>query len=78
MTIGRRCSSGCATWPDDDQYEVCPICKEETRRFRDLTPLNHKDAKSRKLHAEFNDYYENEHVPALTDKERQEMDVSAP
>lgn len=60
MAWGRRCSIGCATWPDDEQYEQCPECGTPTDRFsnagRDL--LDEEEARSRKLIAEFEDYYE--------------------
>lgn len=79
MNIGRRCSSGCATWPDDDEYSVCPGCGEATQRFRGLTPLNREDAAARRLHAEFEYYYENEHVAdttPLTDDELRKMGIN--
>lgn len=79
MIVGRRCSSGCATWPDDDEYQVCPVCSESTQRFRGLTPLNAVDAKSRRLHAEFEHYYSTEHIAdttPLTDDDLREMGIS--
>lgn len=51
---------GCATWPDEDEYETCPECGSETGRFsnagRDL--LGPEEARSRKLIAEFEVAYE--------------------
>lgn len=35
--IGRRCASGCLTWPDEGMYMRCPTCGEKTTRYRGVT-----------------------------------------
>lgn len=78
--IGRRCTTGCATWPDDDKYETCPVCNEQTVRFNGLTPLSHAEAEKRRKHAEFDQYYESEHVQdttPLTASELRELHILA-
>jgi len=44
--IGRRCNVGCETWPDDDKYEYCPVCREPTKRFSNMTPLDESEARA--------------------------------
>ena len=44
MAIGRRCDLGCETWPDDDQYKVCPECGQKTTRYKSVTPLTEEEA----------------------------------
>jgi hypothetical protein len=51
--IGRRCAMGCETWPDDQQYALCPTCQERTRRCRNVQPLHPAEALSKKRHADF-------------------------
>lgn len=58
MEPGRRCAFGCESWPDDDEYNVCPKCGSETSRYRNLNPLSEEEARSIKLHIEFEEYYE--------------------
>jgi hypothetical protein len=58
MAYGRRCGIGCESWPDDDEYAVCPRCGEETERYRNLNPLDEDEARSIKLHLEFEEFYE--------------------
>lgn len=53
MAWGRRCDVGCASWPDEEQYAVCPVCGEETIRFSNLTPMTQSQAN----HTEFEAYY---------------------
>jgi hypothetical protein len=80
MTVGRRCSNGCAVWPDDEAFEICPVCREDTTRFRGLTPLSHEKAESRRKHADFDHYDEEEHikdVAPLSEVELNEMGISA-
>lgn len=77
MIVARRCSSGCAPWPDEEQYHVCPFCLENTTRYRGLTPLSHAEAESRRKHGEFERYYDS-HIPdlePLTDDELREMGI---
>jgi hypothetical protein len=52
--IGRRCEIGCETWPDTDDYEICPVCSRPTRRFRNVSPMNESEAR----HAHFEAFYE--------------------
>lgn len=56
-TLGRRCDMGCETWPDDDDYARCPQCGEPTTRYRDVHPLDADDARSKRLHIEFERFY---------------------
>ena len=58
MALGRRCSIGCETWPDEAVYARCPVCGEETTRYKRVTPLDADEARSILLHAEFEKYYE--------------------
>lgn len=58
MAFGRRCAIGCESWPDSDEYKVCPSCLEPTKRYRNLTPLTEDEGKFKKLHIEFEEYYE--------------------
>jgi hypothetical protein len=55
---GRRCDIGCTSWPDDDKYDICPICKEETERFSNLQPIEEDEAASLVNHLEFEEYYQ--------------------
>ena len=66
MSWGRRCDLGCASWPDDERYEKCPICGEEAERFSNLEPLTESEA----AHAVFEHFYEKwdaDHDPARLD-----------
>lgn len=56
--VGRRCPSGCETWPNDAEYAQCPICGDETKVFRGVEPLARSAARSKRLHVEFDAYYE--------------------
>lgn len=58
MALGRRCSIGCETWPDDVLYARCPTCGEDTTRYKNVSPLDPDEARSLLLHAEFERYYE--------------------
>lgn len=58
MAWGRRCDTGCESWPDHDDYLVCPICGGETRRWRNLIPLSKDEADKEKARIEFEVYYE--------------------
>jgi hypothetical protein len=57
MAWGRRCEIGCESWPDEAEYSKCPQCGEETKRWKNLHPLNADEARSIRLHAEFERYY---------------------
>lgn len=54
MAWGRRCDLGCESWPDEDQYTVCPLCGDPAERFSNLEPLTPSEAKHRRFEA----YYE--------------------
>lgn len=54
MALGRRCELGCETWPDDNRYNKCPTCGEDTTRYKGVTPLEQDEAN----HAEFLAFYE--------------------
>lgn len=59
MPWGRRCEIGCESWPDNkEEYEFCPICGQETRRWSNLLPLDEDEAKVAKARLEFEAYYE--------------------
>lgn len=58
MAWGRRCDLGCESWPDDDIFDTCPVCGEETERFSNLRPLSEEEATSLRLHLSFEDFYE--------------------
>jgi hypothetical protein len=76
--IGRRCSMGCETWPDTDEYSLCPICDNDTKRFRGVEPLLDQVALSKKCHAEFQRYYKNQHIAdtkPYTDAELSDMGI---
>lgn len=76
--LGRRCAMGCQSWPDDEAYATCPICEELTRLYRGINPLSEKDAASLANKANFERYYEHEHVQdndPLTDEELAAMGI---
>lgn len=58
--VARRCSMCAIDWPDTKEYKICPSCLDEdgTDRCRDVTPLDDDDARSKRLHFEFERYYE--------------------
>jgi hypothetical protein len=57
---GRRCAIGCESWPDDEEnYGICPICHEQTTRYSNLYPLSEEEAWTKKVSADFEDFYEN-------------------
>lgn len=58
MAWGRRCDNGCESWPDNEEFKVCPKCDEETKRFSNLQPLDLDEARSIKAHIDFDAYYE--------------------
>lgn len=57
---GRRCSMGCASWPDHKDFYVCPSCGEPTTKYSNLYPLDLDEALSRKRHIDFEYFYEND------------------
>lgn len=64
--IARRCSICAVNWPDDKGYRYCPECGEDTGRIKDITPIDEDEARSRKVHAEFEKFMEkwdNTHDP---------------
>jgi hypothetical protein len=76
--IGRRCVSACKTWPDYEEYGVCAVCLEPTRRFRGLTPITQDQAVTAVKHAEFDRFYAEEWVQdttELTDEDLLEMGI---
>jgi hypothetical protein len=58
MGLGRRCSLGCETWPNTEEYALCPQCGSPTSKFRGVEPLDEEEARSLKLHFEFEKFYE--------------------
>jgi hypothetical protein len=54
VALGRRCDPGCESWPDDDRYKTCPLCGEETTRYRNLRPITQDEANE----LEFEAFYE--------------------
>lgn len=57
MAWGRRCTMGCESWPDSNDYQRCPICLEETVRYANLFPLPADEARSMVNHMTFDVYY---------------------
>lgn len=53
---GRRCDIGCESWPDTAEYKVCPVCGEQTTCYSNLHPLDVDEARSKRLHIEFELY----------------------
>lgn len=51
--VGRRCDTGCASWPDDVRYATCPICGDKTTRYSNVNPMTQQEAR----HAEFEVFY---------------------
>lgn len=82
MAWGRRCTMGCATWPDEALYSKCPECGETTDRFRNAGDdlLDNDEAKSRLLRAQFLVYYERwdaQRDPERVDADAPPIDVEA-
>lgn len=74
--LGRRCSIGCQTWPNDPEYAECPVCGEPTRIYRGVHPISQEEAQKALRRAEFEDFYENEWTPdetPITDEELEDM-----
>lgn len=57
MAIGRRCSLGCESWPDEALFTTCPQCGEPTQRMRNLHPLAADEAHNVLAHYEFEKFY---------------------
>lgn len=65
--VARRCSMCAVNWPDASEFTYCPECGDDTSRIREIIPIPYEEAKSRRLHADFERYYEKwdeEHDPA--------------
>lgn len=58
MPPARRCSICSLDWPDSDHYDECPQCEEDTRRFSNASPMPDDEAKSLRLHLEFDKFYD--------------------
>lgn len=54
---GRRCDIGCESWPDSDDYNVCPVCGEETTRYGNVVPLSEQDARELRSAMLFKEFY---------------------
>jgi hypothetical protein len=56
---------GCENWPNTKEYKQCPICGEPTKLTMGnaATPLSEEDARSIRLHAEFDEFYETQWTP---------------
>lgn len=54
----RRCTICANDYPSTNEYKTCPVCEERTSRFSNITPMPDDEARSIKLHAEFERYYE--------------------
>lgn len=55
MAVGRRCTIGCETWPDEPLYVKCPICGEQTERYRDMEPLDSAEARAIRMQEQSKD-----------------------
>ena len=58
MPPAYRCSICGTDWPLTGAYNECPECQEPTGHIGDGKPLSAQEAKSKKLHAEFERFYE--------------------
>lgn len=63
MALGRRCDMGCESWPDSNEYRVCPLCGEPTTRFRNLQPLDEDEARRVKFDAFYAGWCEGRNQP---------------
>jgi transposase InsO family protein len=63
MALGRRCDNGCESWPDDERYERCPICRSKTTRYNNLRPLPQDEADAREFEAFYERYCEKKEQP---------------
>jgi hypothetical protein len=64
MALGRRCDTGCESWPPDSEFVRCPQCGEPTTVYNNLQPLDLDEAISIKRHLDFEAKYER-HCEAL-------------
>lgn len=53
-----RCSVCSVNWPATSDYLLCPECEAATTRFSNIRCIPIKKAKSLRLHAEFERFYE--------------------
>lgn len=62
MARGRRCDSGCETWPTDDRYKFCFLCGEKTTLYKKVKPITVEEANE----IEFEQFYKrwDEQMPA--------------
>lgn len=58
--VALRCSMCGIDWPNNDLYDICPVCQDEdgTDPCNDGNPLSAKEALSMKRHAEFERFYD--------------------
>lgn len=68
MALGRRCDAGCESWPDTEKYKTCPVCGEQTTRFRNLEPLTQKEANAREFEL-FYERWDADHDPGRLDSD---------
>lgn len=56
----RRCGICAINWPDADDYQRCPACGDKTRRVGNAshTHESEEEARSARLHLEFERYWE--------------------
>lgn len=60
MSNAYRCSICAVDWPYDSlEYQTCPECGEQTSGIRDANPIDAGEARSRKRHAEFERWLDN-------------------
>lgn len=68
-----RCSTCSHYWPLEKEYKMCPECLEPCSTFRNATPMEDDEARSLKLHFDFDRYYEEreERLGPLEEREEQ-------
>lgn len=52
-----RCSICALNYPLKKDYQQCPQCFQETTKFNNLKPISIDEARSIKLHSEFERFY---------------------
>jgi hypothetical protein len=63
MAWGRRCEIGCESWPDDDRYKICPLCKDPAPRYKNLTPMDASAARHREFEVFYREHCERLGIP---------------
>lgn len=53
-----RCSRCSTNWPFISDYQPCPECGEKTDSIGNAESIDEAEAKSRKLHADFDRWYD--------------------